>query len=134
MRCRNCQADIPDDAAFCPKCGTRQAAGAALETIDQMIEDYRRRLNTKPDDADARFQLALAYKHKKLDDLAIAELEQLRQQGVEFADLECELAALYLRQGRRDDAAEAVRRALALEADHRAAKQLIQRIGEGKDG
>jgi len=127
MRCRNCDAEIAADAAFCAKCGARQAAGAAFETIDRMIEDYRRKLDHKPDDADARFNLALAYKHKRLDQLAIVELERLRGQTADFADLEYELGALYLRQGRAADALAAAQRALAIDPEHRAARRLLDR-------
>jgi tetratricopeptide (TPR) repeat protein len=127
MRCRNCDAELAADAAFCHKCGARQAAGAAFETIDRMIEDYRRKLDQKPDDADARFNLGLAYKQKGLDALAIPELERLRSEGVEFADLECELGALYLRQGRAGDALAAAQRALVMDPEHHAAKRLLDR-------
>ena len=128
MRCRSCNAELSEGAAFCPSCGAQQAVGATFETIDRMIEDYRRRLDQKPRDADARFNLALAYKHKRLDDMAIAELERLREQGEEFADLEYELANLYLRQRKRGQAVEAARRALAADPDHAAAKRLLQRL------
>jgi len=132
MRCRSCDAELPQGAAFCPQCGTGQEAGAEFETIDRMIEDYRRRLDQKPQDADARFNLALAYKHKRLDELAIAELERLRDQGVEFADLEYELGALYLRRRQSEQALQAAQRALAIEPDHRAAKQLLSRIAQDR--
>jgi tetratricopeptide (TPR) repeat protein len=128
MQCRSCDAELAEGAAFCPKCGARQEAGGEFETIDRMIEDYRRRLDQKPEDADARFNLALAYKHKRLDELAITELERLRGQGVEFADLEYELGALYLRRRQPEQALEAAQRALALEPGHRAAQWLLDRI------
>jgi len=128
MRCRSCNSEVPQGAAFCPKCGARQEAGAEFETIDRMIEDYRRRLDDKPDDADARFNLALAYKHKGLDELALAELARLRDETEGFADLEYEMAALYLRRGELDQAREAAQRALAIEPDHRSAKRVLARI------
>jgi tetratricopeptide (TPR) repeat protein len=132
MRCRSCDAELPEGATFCPKCGTRQAAGETFETIDRMIEDYRRKLEQKPDDADARFNLALAYKKKRLDDLAIGELERLRTQVSDFADLEYELAALYLRQKHCDRALDAAQRALTIDPHHHAAKHLLQRITREK--
>jgi len=128
MRCRSCNSEVPQGAAFCPKCGARQEAGAEFETIDRMIEDYRRRLDDKPDDADARFNLALAYKHKGLDELALAELARLRDETEGFVDLEYEMAALYLRRGELDQAREAAQRALAIEPDHRSAKRVLARI------
>lgn len=115
MRCRSCDTELPQDAAFCPKCGARRAVGVQFETIDRMIEDYRHRLDDQPDDADARFNLALAYKQKRLHELAIAELERLREHGAELADLEYELADSYLQAGQRDRAKEAIRRAFALD-------------------
>jgi len=130
MRCRSCDAELPEGAAFCLKCGARQVAGETFETIDRMIEDYRKRLDQKPDDADARFNLALAYKTKRLDDLAIHELERLRTQVSDFADLEYELGALYLRQGSRDQALNAAQRALAIDPEHHPAKHLLERINE----
>lgn len=134
MRCRSCDAELPEGAAFCPKCGTRQEAGAGFETIDRMIEDYRRRLDQKPEDADARFNLALAYKHKRLDEMAVAELERLREQGVEFADLEWELAQLYLRLGNREQSLQAGRRALGLDAEgkHPWAKKFLRLLDQAQ--
>jgi tetratricopeptide (TPR) repeat protein len=132
MRCRHCDAELPEGAAFCMQCGTRQAVGETFETIDRMIEDYRKKLDQRPDDTDARFNLALAYKQKKLDDLAIGELEQLRTQVSDFADLEYELATLYLRRNQSEQASEAARRALAIDPHHRGAKRLFERI-EKKD-
>jgi tetratricopeptide (TPR) repeat protein len=128
MRCRSCDAELPEAAAFCPKCGARQADGVGLETIDRLIADYRRRLDDQPEDADARFNLALAYKHKGLDDLALGELERLRAQGEEFADLECEAAALYERRGDRDQAVQALQRALTIEPEHDAARRRLREL------
>jgi tetratricopeptide (TPR) repeat protein len=128
MRCRSCDVELPEGAAFCVKCGARQIAGETFETIDRMIEDYRKRLDQKPDDADARFNLALAYKTKRLDDLAIQELERVRTQINDFADLEYELGALYMRRGDRDQALNAARRALAIDPEHHLAKHLLERI------
>ncbi len=128
MRCRTCDAEVAEGSAFCPKCGARQAVGIQLETVDRLIEDFRRRLDERPDDADARFNLALAYKHKGLDELALAELERLREQAPGLADLEYELAALHARRGAIAEARQAAQRALAIEPDHRAARSLLRRL------
>lgn len=128
MRCRSCDAEMAEDSAFCPRCGAWQVGGAGLETVQRMVEDYRRRLDQQPEDADARFNLALAYKHLGLGDLALAELERLRSQGEDFADLEYELAWQYWRSGRWDDAEAALQRAIALEPGHGAARELLRRL------
>jgi len=128
MRCRSCDAEIAEGSAFCPTCGARQEAGIQFETVDRLMDDFRRRLDERPDDADARFNLALAYKHKGLDEMALAELERLREQAPDLADVEYELAALYARRGAIAEALQAARRALAIEPDHRAAQSLLQRL------
>jgi tetratricopeptide (TPR) repeat protein len=126
VRCRSCDAEVPADSAFCPKCGARQQVGAQFETIDRLIEEYRRRLDDQPDDAGARFNLALAYKHKGLDDLALVELERLREQTADFADLEYELAALYAHGGQADKARKAAERALVIDPAHGGARRLLR--------
>jgi tetratricopeptide (TPR) repeat protein len=122
MRCPRCRHENEPGANFCSQCGARLGAGTAV--IDRMIEDFRRRLEDKPDDADARYNLGLAYRVKGQDELAIGELEQAREQSPDVADIEAELAEAYLRVGRTDEARRAAERALALEPGHERARRV----------
>ena len=123
MRCPRCQHENEPRANFCSKCGTRLGAGTAA--IDRMIEDFRRRLEDAPEDADARYNLGLAYRVKGQDELAIIELEQARQQSPDVADIEAELAEAYHNLGRIEEARQAAERALALEPGHERAQRIL---------
>lgn len=37
-KCSQCEAELPDDAVFCPECGTRQAAQPPAETADSGVQ------------------------------------------------------------------------------------------------
>jgi tetratricopeptide (TPR) repeat protein len=91
-----------------------------------MIDDFRRRLEDYPDDADARYNLGLAYRVKGQDELAVVELEQASRQSPDVADIEAELAEAYQKLGRTEDARRAAERALALDAGHERARRVLE--------
>ena len=88
-------------ANFCAACGRSLRPLA----IARMMEDARRALDANPNDLSARYNLALAYKLSGLDDLAVQELDRVAERQPDFADVHYELAQLYLKAGRREEAA-----------------------------
>jgi tetratricopeptide (TPR) repeat protein len=127
MLCPRCQHENEDRANFCSRCGSR--LGPATAAIDRMIDDFRRRLEEHPDDADARLNLALAYKVKGQDELAIVELEEARERSPEIAEIEVELAEAYRRVGRLEEARRAAQRALALAPEDDRARRVVEELG-----
>jgi tetratricopeptide (TPR) repeat protein len=128
MHCPRCRHENEAEANFCSRCGARLREGTAA--IDRMIEDFRRRLEDDPDDADARYNLGLAFRVKGDDALAIVELEQARQQSPGVADIEAELAEAYRAVGRMEEARAAAQRALALDPEHERARRVAQQPGD----
>jgi len=122
--CPNCGREVHEGMNFCGHCGASLQSGA----IDAMIEDARRTLSQNPDDASARYNLAIAYKLGGMLDLAVEEFERVAQLQPDFVDVHYETAVLHAKLGRRDKAAAALKKALDLDPHHGRAQQLLQRL------
>jgi Flp pilus assembly protein TadD len=113
---------------FCPHCG----ASSLPPTVAALIEDARQALHSNPDDAPARYNLAIAYKLGGLDELAVEELARVAKAQPDFADVHYELALLHAKHGRRADALAALARVQKLDpADPRAERLLRQLDASG---
>ena len=128
VRCPNCGAENPPGSRFCNNCG----ATLTLEpsAVDRLIEEYRRKLDSDPGNAMTRYNLGLAYEYRGEHDLAILELEKVREQCPDFADVEYHLAGLYRKTGQNERAAQAVERALELGLSPEEAKALLDSLQE----
>jgi Tfp pilus assembly protein PilF len=111
---------------FCPICGAKLKAASGA--VGKMIEDYRKRLADKPEDADAHYNLALAYLQAHDEELAEVELRRVFELEPSFADAHVRLAGIYLRQGKTEPAESQLRKALEVEADHAEAKRLLEQL------
>jgi len=126
-RCPTCNKLLPADANFCSGCGARVTAGERT-VLDDMIEDFRRVLDSDPDNTDARHNLALCYLRAGQDDLALIELERVRAAMPEFADAYYHLARIHQRRGDLDRAREMLDAALQIEPHHAAARRLREEL------
>lgn len=126
-KCPNCGVENAAGSRFCNRCGASLApkATATDSAIDRLIEEYRRKLDTEPGNAMVRYNLGLAYEYRGDDDLAILELEKVREQCPDFADVEYHLAALYHKMGEKERAQQAAERALEIEPSHEEARALL---------
>jgi len=116
-----------EEANFCAACG----AALRSPAIAAMIEDARRAISRQPDDASARYNLALAYKLAGTDELALAELVRVVELAPDFADAHYEIALLKAKSGRMGEAEEALSRALELDPEHAGARRLRERLRRG---
>jgi Flp pilus assembly protein TadD len=123
-KCQSCGADLADDANFCPKCG----ASVRTTAVDDMVEDARRALSQNPNDASARYNLAIAYKLGGLADLALQELARVADQQPDFADVHYEIGVLQAQAGRPKEATAALTRALSLDPGNSRAQRLLQKL------
>ena len=133
-KCPSCGAEVGEGANFCANCSAaapRLTAGTGSDAIGRMIEDARRALNTNPNDLAARYNLALACKLGGLGSLALQEFERVAAAQPDFADVHFELAQLYAKSGRKDEALASLRRVLELEPQHRGARRLVGEV-EGR--
>lgn len=124
QNCTNCGREVEESANFCSNCGASQRAPA----MEGMIEDARRTLKKNPADADAHYNLALAYKMTGPEELALKEFAVVAELQPDFADPHYEIAALHARAGRREEAVAAAQRALEVEPEHRQARQLLEKL------
>jgi len=124
--CASCGRELAEGQKFCPHCG----ASALPPTVAAMIQDARQALGSNPDDAAARYNLAIAYKLGGLDELAIQELGRVAAAQPEFPDVHYELALLHAKHGRRTEARAALARVQKLDPDDARARRLLTRLGD----
>ncbi len=122
--CTKCQRELSPGGSFCPHCGALGQLGA----VSAMIEDARRALASDPDDAAARYNLAIAYKLGGVDDLALEELQRVAELQPDFADVYYEMGVIQAKLGKARDAVSSLNRALELEPAHARAKRLLGRL------
>jgi len=122
--CPNCERVAEDSANFCPNCGASLRAPA----MEAMIDDARRALRKNPADAEAHYNLALAYRMTGPEELALKEFAVVAELQPDFADPHYEIAALHAKAGRLEEAMAAAQRALALDPAHREAKRLLEKL------
>lgn len=125
--CPNCGRDAEEGANFCSHCG----ASLRSQALDRMIQDTRRDVDKTPDDASARFNLALACKLGGLDDLALEEFGRVTQLQPDYADAYYEIGLLHAKAGRTEEAQLALRKALEVEPDHTRAEKLLEKLKRG---
>ena len=128
-KCPNCGREVAEEANSCGACGASMRPSA----IDAMIEDARSALASDPDDASARYNLAIAYKLGGANELALEELRRVAELQPEFADVHYEIGLLEANSGRREEAIAALARALETDPSHSGARALLARLtGEGR--
>jgi len=93
-----------------------------------MIQDAQRALAKNPDDASARYNLAIAYKLGGMDDLAIEQLRRVAELHPDFADVHYELGVLHAKRGRKAEAIAALTRARELDPEDDRAIKLLARL------
>ena len=122
-KCPNCGRELSEEADFC-KCGASLRSSA----ITRIVEDARQALLSNPNDASARYNLAIAYKLGGMDELAAQELRRVAEQHPDFADVHYELGALHAKSGRTEEAVGALSRAVELDPGHARAGRLLRQL------
>lgn len=116
--------------------GAEVAAEAAAEhedwrpsqAVEDMVQEYRNRLNETPEDHSARFALALAYVFARRWEQAARELELVIEALPEYADARYRLALCRAQLGQRDAAVEAARAAIRLEPRQKRYQKLLESL------
>jgi Flp pilus assembly protein TadD len=124
-QCPTCGRDIEAGINFCPACG----ASVHSPAVAAMIQDALKVLSQKPEDASARYNLAIAYKLAGSDEMAMGEFSKVAQLQPDFADAYYEMGALHAKHGRRSEAAAALTRAQELEPQNARIARLLERLG-----
>lgn len=128
MQCSVCHSEVPDDAQFCQRCGARLKAvpEGINPAVIALVEQYERSVADRPKDADARFNLALAYLQANRYGSAVQQLELVRQMEPDFADVFYWLAIAYWRLENREAAKAALDELLKLNPNYPKADKLIK--------
>lgn len=98
------------------------------QAVEDMVLEYRNRLNQAPEDNDTRYSLALAYLYAGLWERAEAELEVVVEALPDFADAHARLAVCRARVGKPGAALEAARAALDLSPGSARYQALVERL------
>ncbi len=117
--CPNCGATVEATDSFCRACGAQLSAGEAplrSAAVGQLIHEYRRRIAEHPDDDSARYALGLAYLYHGQLTPAREQFEEVTRLAPQFADAYAKLAIVHSRLGQLDEAREAIRQAMKLDA------------------
>ncbi len=96
--------------------------------VEDIVLEYRTRLNEAPEDHSARYALALAYMLVKRWDVAMEELKQVVAGMPDFADAWYNLAVCQARLGKLDVARRSVRSALEIAPDDRRYAALAEKL------
>ena len=156
MYCARCGEAVPDERGKLPKPGPMDGMGARggaagrksrgptappeerarepaepwlpSEAVDDMVIEYRNRLNAEPDDHDARYSLALAYFYAGQWEKAEEQLLLVCNAMPQFADAHARLAVCLGRSGKLQEALTAAQAALALEPESPRFGRLVERL------
>ena len=123
-KCPSCGQEVAEGMNFCGYCG----AGLQSRAIQDMISDARRALSSDPNDASARYNLAIAYKLAGMDSLAVQELARVAELQPDFGDAHFEMGLLHAKSGRAGEAIAALNRVLELDPEHARARELLARL------
>jgi hypothetical protein len=152
--CARCGEPVPDENGKLPKrhpldgmgsrggaVGPRRVEEAAERTgpaqpwlptqaVEDIVLEYRNRLNDKPQDTDARYNLGLAYFHAGLWEKAAGALQQVVAELPGYADAWTRLAICRARLAETDAALEAAREAVRLEPEGRGPRRILEQLEE----
>ncbi len=123
-QCPTCGREIEAGANFCPTCG----ASLHSPAVAAMIQDAHKTLAQNPDDASARYNLAIAYKLAGMDEMAVEQFAKVAELQPDFADAFYEVGLLHAKRGRRSEAVAALRRAQELDPGNERIARLLERL------
>lgn len=98
------------------------------QAVEDMVLEYRNRLNQAPEDNDTRYSLALAYLYAGRWERAEEELQVVVEALPDFADAHARLAVCRARAGKPGAALEAARAALKLTPGSARYQGLVERL------
>lgn len=131
MKCPVCGKECGEGDNFCSNCGTRlkpPKEERRLESLDRMIEDFRRELENNPKNPDIYYNLALAFSMKGEDEIAMTQLRNVLAIDPEFPDALLLMGKLCLKHKLWEEAKEYIRRFLDLEPERDDIRGLLKKL------
>lgn len=128
MKCPSCGKECPDENQFCGGCGARLDGEPASGAVDEMILELRRAIARRPQDADAHYNLAIAYLYRRMFAEAAGVLETVVELTPDYADAWERLGLALIKLDRLDEALVPLRKALELDPGRENVTRAIQSI------
>ncbi|MGC8844075.1 MAG: tetratricopeptide repeat protein [bacterium] len=132
MKCPVCGKECREEDNFCSNCGTRLKAspkgGITLESLDRMIDDFRRKLEDNPKDPNIYYNLALAFAMKGEDEIAMTQLRNVLSLDPSFPDALYLLGKLCLKHKLYEEAKENFRKLLELEPEREDVRKILLQL------
>lgn len=129
MRCPVCYMQVPEGGRFCPHCGASLAPlGDINPAVMALVEQYERRITEHPEDASARFNLALAYLKVRQYGAAFQQLERVCRLEPDFPDAFYWLALVSRKVGNTELFQESVAMLRRLAHRDEKARSLLTRL------
>ncbi len=112
----------------------RDLATADVTSWAAQVAQWRQRVDTEPNDTDARFNLAAAYRNQREYDHAIAQLTEVVRIDESLVKAHQQLGFLLAREGELDAAEKHLKRVLSVEPANQAARANLKTITEARKG
>jgi tetratricopeptide (TPR) repeat protein len=129
MRCPSCKAEVAASDRYCRECGVRLGRSTrASATVQDMARDFAAKIEDRPADADAKYNLALAFLYQGEWQNACAELDAVVELVPEFTEAWERLAFARLKLGDVDAALVALEKVVALDPSRRDARTALDRL------
>ena len=88
MNCAECGKEAREGDRFCSGCGVSLSPSARRDVVDDLIRDYRKELEDKPDDTSVLYNLGLALERKGRLDEALDVWRTVQMIEREFPDVD----------------------------------------------
>lgn len=98
------------------------------QAVEDIVAEYRNRLNEKPEDSDARYNLGLAYYHAGLWEQAAAEFRLVVEREPGYADAWSRLAVCQARLAETDGALNSAREAVRLDPQSAVSRRVLEQL------
>ena len=128
MKCPSCGKECPDEDQFCGGCGARLDAESVSGAVDDMILELRRAIAERPQDADAHYNLAIAYLYRRMFTEAAGALKTVVELTPDYADAWERLGLALIKLQRLDEALAPLRKALELDPGREKVARAIRSI------
>ncbi len=128
MKCPACGTEAGEKMRFCGQCGARLQESEGTATVADMLTEYASRVQDKPQDADAQYNLGLAQVYQGQYEAALAAFQTVVQLEPDFADGHLRLAECCAKLGRDRDALAALQRAAELAPEDPKIRRALERL------
>ncbi len=132
MNCPICGAQVAEEARFCWKCGAplTDSSEEINLAVSDLVREFSQRVAERPNDPDARYNLARALIELRRWGPAAKELMSVRDLQPDFPDALYWLAVCYWHLGRLQESRSFLTQLLREDPRHADGIKLLNRLGD----